>query len=202
MRKLVVSEWLTLDGVFDADTMEQWFNPFDSESRKAFIVESVLGCDAMLLGRTTYEMFAAYWPLRKNNEDGLADKLNSVPKYVVSSTLKKVYWNNTKIIAENVVEEIARLKAQPGREIQIEGSATLVQALMGTDLIDEYRFLVHPVIAGSGKRFFKEGMHTAGLKLVRTKKLDLGVNMLCYQRAAAGTGTTHVVPDRSAAAVV
>ena len=180
-RKLVVSEWVTLDGVFDAETMAQWFTPYDSDDRRAYITASILGCDALLLGRTTYEMLAPHWSALKNNEEGLADKLNSVSKYVVSSTLKEAEWNNSTIINQKVIEEIARLKQQPGKEIQIEGSATLVQSLMEADLIDEYRFLVHPIIMVSGKRFFKDGMNTTKLKLVKTKTLDLGVVLSCYQ---------------------
>ena len=128
-------------------------------------------------------MLAPHWSALRNNEEGLADKLNSVSKYVVSSTLKKAEWDNSTIIKERVVEEIAKLKQQAGQEIQIEGSATLVQSLMEADLIDEYRFLVHPIIMGSGKRFFKDGMDTTKLKLVNTKALDLGVVLHCYQLA-------------------
>jgi len=179
--KIVVSEWVTLDGVFDGDTMPQWFVPFDSEDRRKYIIETMDACDAILFGRTTYEMLAPYWSTKKENEDGLADKINSVRKYVVSSTLKKADWNNSTIIKENVLEDITELRQQPGQEIHIEGSATLVQSLMKADLIDEYRFLVHPIIIGSGKRFFKDGMNTTGLKLVNTQALDKGVILLCYQ---------------------
>lgn len=184
MRKIVVSTWMTLDGVFDANTMGEWFLPYDSVGRQKYIREGILACDAILIGRTTYEMLASFWSHQKNDDMGPASKLNSVSKFVVSSTLKKVEWNNSTIIKENIVAEIAKLKQQPGREIQIEGSATLVQSLMGADLIDEYRFLVHPIIMGSGKHFFKDGMHTTGLKLVKTKTLDKGVVLLCYQPAA------------------
>jgi dihydrofolate reductase len=128
-------------------------------------------------------MLAPYWSSLKNNEMGVAAKLNSVSKFVVSSTLKKTEWNNSTIIKDNVVVRITKLKQQPGHEIQIEGSATLVQSLMEANLIDEYQFLVHPVIMGSGKRFFKDGMHTTGLKLVKTQTLDKGVILLCYQPA-------------------
>ena len=183
MRKIVVSAWVTLDGVFDADIMDQWFIPYDSEARQEYIREGILACDAILLGRVTYEMLAPYWSSLKKNEMGIADKLNRVPKYVVSSTLKKAKWNNSTIIKENIVEEISRLKQQPGNEIQIEGSASLVQSLMKANLVDEYRFLVHPVIMGRGKRFFKDGMHISGLKLVKTQMLDLGVILLCYESA-------------------
>jgi dihydrofolate reductase len=182
-RKLVVSTWMTLDGVFDADSMEQWFAPYDSEERQKYIQESILTCDAIVFGRTTYEMLAPYWSACKNNEDGVADKLNSVTKYVVSSTLKEADWNNTTIIGSRVAEEVTKLKEQPGREIQIEGSATLAQSLTDADLIDEYRFLVHPVVMGAGKRFFKDGKTPTKLKLVSSETLDLGVHLLVYQPA-------------------
>lgn len=100
---------------------------------------------------------------------------------MVSSSLKKADWNNTEIIKEDVAEVVATLKLLPGHEIHIIGSATLVQALMKADLIDEYRFLVHPIIIGSGKHFFKDGMKTAGLKIVKTDTLDKGVTLHCYQ---------------------
>jgi len=181
MRNLVVSEWVTLDGVFDADKMGQWEVPYNSDDKVAYIKEEILASGALLLGRATYELFAAYWPTQRNNEMGWADKLNSMPKYVVSSTLKKAEWNNSTIIKENFVEEITRLKQQPGQDILIFGSAALVQSLMQTDLIDEYRFLVHPIIMGSGKRFFKDGMDTNRLELVETQSFRLGVVLLGYR---------------------
>ena len=181
MRKLVVSEWMTLDGVFDADTMKEWFEPYDSEDRQNYIKENVLTSDAFLVGRVTYEMLASYWPNQKNNEMGIADRLNSAPKYVVSSTLKKAEWNNSTIINEDVVEEVTKLKQQPGQDILMFGSATLVQSLMEADLIDEYRFLVHPTIMGGGKRFFKDGMLATKLKLVKTETLNSGVTLDCYE---------------------
>jgi len=172
---------MTLDGVFDGDTMKDWFMPFDSEERRKYIVKTMDACDAILFGRVTYEMLAPYWSVLKNNEDGLADKINSVKKYVVSSTLKKADWNNTTIINGNVAEEIAKLKQMRGGEIHIEGSATLVKSMMEADLIDEYRFLVHPIIIGSGKRFFKDGMNTAGLTVISAESLDKGVVLHCYE---------------------
>lgn len=181
LRKLVVSEWVTLDGVFDADSMKEWFEPYDSPDRQEYIKENVLTSDAFLVGRVTYEMLAAYWPNQKNNFAGIADRLNSAPKYVVSSTLKKAEWNNSTIINEDVVEEITKLKQQPGQDILMFGSATLVESLMEANLIDEYRLLVHPIIMGSGKNFFREEMATTKLKLVKTKTLDLGVTLDCYQ---------------------
>ncbi len=181
MRKLIVSAWMSLDGVFDADTMPEWFFPYDCVGRQEYIKEGVMGYDVLLLGRKTYEMLAAYWSPLKNNEAGVADKLNSAPKFVVSSSLQKAEWNDSTIIKENIVEEITRLKQEPGREIQIIGSATLVHSLADTGLIDGYRFLIHPIVAGNGRRFFKDGMRTNGMKLVKTQTLDLGVVALCYE---------------------
>jgi len=183
MRKLIVSEWITLDGIFDGNTMAEWEMPYNSEDKVAFVRAGILTSDALLLGRLTYEMLAAYWPAQKNNEMGWADWINSIPKYVVSSTLKKAEWNNSTIIKQNVVEEITWLKQQPGNRILLSGSATLVQSLMGTGLIDAYEFLIHPVIMGRGKRFFKQEMSAVGLKLVKTQTFSSGVILLDYQPA-------------------
>ena len=183
MRKLIVKEWITLDGIFDGDTMDEWFHPFQSDEKIEYIQNMVQASDAMLYGRTTYEMLAPYWSKFKHNEMGIAEKLNSVPKFVVSSSLKSADWNNSTIIRNNVVEEISRLKNQPGQQILIDGSATLVQSLMGTALIDEYQFLVHPIMVGKGRRFFRDSMHTPALKLVKTKTFPLGVMLVCYQPA-------------------
>jgi dihydrofolate reductase len=133
------------------------------------------------MGRTTYEMLAAYWPHETNDDNGPAAKINSMEKFVVSSQLEKAGWNNSTIINKDIIEEIKKLKQQKGNEIQIPGSAALVQSLMKEDLIDEFRFLIHPVIMGSGKRFFKDGMKTPGMKLVKTQPIDKGVVLLCYE---------------------
>jgi dihydrofolate reductase len=110
MRKLVVSAWISLDGVFDADTMPQWYTPFDCEARQTYIREGILACDAILFRRTTYEMLTPYWSSLHDNEKGVAAKLNSAPKYVVSSKLKKADWNNTTIIGKDVIAEITRFE--------------------------------------------------------------------------------------------
>jgi dihydrofolate reductase len=180
MRKIIVSEWVTLDGIFDAETMEQWFAPFDSIGRQDYIKDCIHASDAILIGRNTYETLAPYWSALKNNEMGIAEKLNSVPKFVVSTTLKKADWNNTKIIREDIPAEVKKLKELPGETIQIEGSASLVASLTDTGLIDEYRLLVHPIIQGSGKRFFKNEMNSK-LQLVATQSFDNGVILLCYK---------------------
>jgi len=185
MKKLIVKEWITLDGVFDASSMNVWNAPYHSDSRARCIIEDMLGADAFLYGRTTYEMLAPYWSALKNNEMGVADKLNIAPKYVVSTTLKKADWNNSTIISRNVIEEVKKLKEQQGNYILLDGSATLAHGLMEAGLVDEYRFLVHPVIMGDGKRFFKENSPLNKLKLVRSEQLDLGVLQLIYERASS-----------------
>jgi dihydrofolate reductase len=183
MRKLIVSEWVSLDGVYDADTMDQWFNPYDSEERQEYIRDNVLSSGAALLGRTTYEMLSGYWSAQKNNEFGFADKLNAMPKYVVSTTLKSGDWGPTTVISDNVAKEIERLKGESGGDIIVFGSGSLVQSLMDAGVIDEYRILVQPIVAGTGKRFYREDMPVTTLKLASSKTMPLGVNLLCYEPA-------------------
>ncbi len=117
------------------------------------------------------------------DEQGFADRMNSLPKYVVSTTLQEVAWNNSRLIKENVVEEVSRLKQQPGQDILVGGSGQLVHTLMQHDLIDEYRFMVHPVVLGSGKRLFRDGSDTKVLRLVDTKTFSSGVVVLYYEPA-------------------
>jgi len=179
LRKIIVSEFLTLDGVMESP--DKWQPSYVSDDVAETIQTQILGCGAMLFGRVTYEEFTAYWPLQTNNEFGIANKLNSMPKFVVSSTLEKAEWNNSTLIQENVLEGITRLKQQGDGDIQLTGSATLVQALMQSDLIDEFRFLVHPIVMGSGKRLFKDGMDTKALKLIESSTFSSGVVALTYQ---------------------
>ena len=181
MRKIIVSEGVSLDGVFDAETMGKWAAPFYSEERDEIIRELVLRSGALLLGRITYDLQAWYWPNQKGDKYGIANHKNSMPKYVVTSKPLQAQWNNSIVIHGNVIEEIAQLKQQPGQDILVEGSATLVQSLAQAGLIDEYRLLVHPAIAGNGKRFFKQGTDLATLKLLESKPITQGVVLLSYQ---------------------
>jgi dihydrofolate reductase len=178
MGKVIVYEYVTLDGVVEAP--EKWQFPYLGPDVAEAIKSQISDADAILLGRVTYDIFAASWPTRTNNEFGVADKLNSAPKYVVSSTLENPDWNNTTLIKENVPEEIARLKQQYGGNIAILGSAALVQSLMGRELIDEYRLMVYPIVLGSGNRLFPEGTNLA-LRLVEAKAFTSGVLLLRYQ---------------------
>jgi dihydrofolate reductase len=181
MRKLFASIWMTLDGVFDADSMEHWFFPYNTDARMAYIQDVLHSTDAILFGRTTYEMLAPYWSTLHNNEMGIAAKLNSAAKYVVSNTLKRADWNNSTIISENVLESVTNLKQQPGGDIHIEGSSILVNSLLEAGLIDELRILLHPYLVGSGKHIFNDSTPMTKLELVKTETLSLGVILLSYQ---------------------
>lgn len=184
MGKITVSEWMSLDGIFDADLMDQWWNPYHSDARAKHIQAGIASCEVMLYGRATYEMLAPYWSSQKNNEMGVAAKLNGVRKYVVSTTLKKPEWENSVVIKGNHIEAITRLKQEIEGEILVTGSATLAQSLLEAGLVDELRILVQPIIMGKGKRFFKDGMRT-GLELLRTETLDKGVVAEYYKPVKA-----------------
>ena len=181
MRKIIVSEGISLDGVFDAQTMGQWAVPYYSEEREEFVRAAILSADALLLGRTTYDLQAWYWPNQKDDKYGIADHKNRMVKFVVTSTPLQAQWNNSNVIQNNALDEIAALKQQPGQDILIEGSGTLVESLARAGLIDEYRILLHPSIAGSGKRFFKGGINLSLLRLVENKTLSQGVVALRYE---------------------
>jgi dihydrofolate reductase len=163
--------------------MEEWFHPYHSDERGEYIKNQILACDALLLGRATYEMLAPYWSSLKNNEMGIADKMNGVSKYVASSTLRKAEWNNSTILKGNAVDEITKLKQLTARDILIPGSAALVHSLVGEHLIDEYQFLVQPHFQGSGKRFFNGAPDVTKLKLVETRTFNLGLVLLRYEPA-------------------
>lgn len=180
MRKLWVKAWTTLDGVFDAETMNDWWQNTNSPERMEYITEQYSQGDIYMMGRTTYEMLWPGWSTQTTG-DGPGPILNRMHKYVVSTTLAEAPWKESTIIRENVAEEIAKLKAQPGKDIIIDGSATLVQSLQGTGLIDEYRFLVEPFIMGRGRRFFGDGTAMNKLRLVESKTLHSGTLALVYQ---------------------
>lgn len=180
MRKLGVKAWTTLDGVFDADTMDYWWQNTNSPERMQHITEEYANGDAYLLGRVTYEMLWPGWSTQMTG-DGPGPLLNRMHKYVVSTTLQEAPWKDSTIISGDVVEAITKLKQQLGKDIIIDGSATLVQSLLGTDLIDEYRFLVQPFIMGRGRRFFPDGTPPTKLRLVESKALSSGSLALVYR---------------------
>jgi dihydrofolate reductase len=174
MRKVVVTEFVSLDGVMEEP---RWTFKYWNDEIAKFKGEESSASDALLLGRVTYQGFAVAWSGSK--AEG-ADYFNSVRKYVVSRTLDKVEWNNSTLIKDNIVEEITKLKEQDGQDIAVHGSATLVQTLMQHDLVDRYRLLVYPVVVGKGKRLFKEGT-TATLKLLESQSFSSGVVALVYE---------------------
>jgi dihydrofolate reductase len=192
MRKVVVSEFLTLDGVMQdpggVGEIESggWNIPYMNEEFGQYKFNELAASDALLLGRVTYEGFAAAWPEESHveTEGEFAVMMNSYPKYVVSTTLDKAQWNNSHLIKTNVKEEISKLKQQPGKDILIFGSGNLVQSLMDYGLIDEYHLQIHPVILGHGKRLFQEG-NNVKLSLVDSKVTGPGIVILTYQPATS-----------------
>ena len=143
----------------------------------------MLASEALLLGRVTYQGFAEAWPSR-TDDVGFADKMNGMPKFVVSTTLGEVDWSNSRLINDNVAEEVTKLKEQPGGDILIYGSGQLVSTLMEHDLVDEYRLMVFPVVLGRGKRLFRDGSATTALRLKEAKPLGPnGVLILTYEPA-------------------
>ncbi|HUH96264.1 MAG TPA: dihydrofolate reductase family protein [Anaerolineales bacterium] len=185
MRRIVVSEFVTLDGVMEdpggAEKFARggWAFQFNrgAEGDK-FKLDELMASDAALLGRKTYQEFAAAWPSRTGE---FADKMNGMTKYVVSTTLKKAEWNNTTIISSSIAREIAQLKIGPGRDILVAGSAQLVQTLIEHDLADEFRLMVFPVILGEGKRLFPDGSGRHALRLEAAQPVGTaGVITLVY----------------------
>jgi len=183
VRKVIVSTYVTLDGVMEAP--EKWVFQFWNDEHAKYAHDQLFASDALLMGRLVYEEFAASWPSRRNE---FADRMNALPKYVVSTTLEEAAWNNTTIIKEDVAEEVSRLKQQPGQDILMYGSADLMHTLMRHSLIDEYRIWVHPVVLGSGKRLFGEGSDSTVLRLVDTTTFGSGIVVLSYQLASEEAG--------------
>jgi len=181
MRKLIVTQWISLDGIFDAGSMNKWWMPFDSLQRQMYIRDTINNCEIMLYGRTTYEMLYPYWSSFKNDEQGVADKLNNVKKYVVSSKLKNAPWENTTIINENFVAEIKRIKNEDGGYILVQGSSSLIKPLLEACLVDELKLLINPFIVGTGERPFLEEIN-CNLEFVDFKQFDKNVVLLTYKQ--------------------
>ena len=181
MRKVTAGLFLSLDGVMESP--EKWQLPYFNNEMAEAIGAAMAATDSMLLGRVTYQEFASYWPGVSSEDQTFADHMNNTPKYVVSTTLDRVEWDNSTLIKGNVAEEITRLKQQPGKNIGITGSATLVQSLLQEDLLDELGLMIHPVVLGAGRRLFKDGGGLKALKLVDSKTFSTGVVYLTYQPA-------------------
>ena len=182
MRKLVALELVSVDGVMESP--EEWAFAYSNEEMEEANASGMAASDALLLGRVTYEMLAAFWP----NQPGgtrMVDYINSVPKSVVSATLEEpLAWNNSTLIkGYEFAEEIIDLKRRPGKDITIIGSGALVGSLLGGGLLDELRLMVHPVILGGGKRLFEERVDREVLKLVDSRMFTTGVVYLTYRPA-------------------
>jgi dihydrofolate reductase len=185
MGRIIVTEFVSLDGVMEAPGGGEdykhagWtFEINRGEEGNKFKIKETSDSEALLLGRVTYEGFAKAWPSR---EGEFADKFNRMPKYVISSTLKKADWNNSTILSGDVIEEITKLKKKLKGNIVVHGSAQLVQALVANDLIDELRLMVFPVILGSGKKLFDEMNGKKSMKLISSQTVGDGVGILIYE---------------------
>jgi dihydrofolate reductase len=193
MRKLVVTEFLSLDGVYQApgDPEEDteggfqhggWQRPFFDDVLGAAAGEGMVETDAQLFGRKTYEKMAAFWPTAPS-DDPFAQHLNNVQKYVASTTLQDLTWQNSTLLKGDVAQEVAKLKEQPGKNITVLGSGNLVQTLMKHDLVDEYFLAVYPIVLSSGKRLFPDDGQLRNLRLVDSKPTNTGGVLLTYQPA-------------------
>jgi dihydrofolate reductase len=191
--KLTVGTFVTLDGVMQAPGAPEedrsggfdhggWLVPFFDNMMMRVMTDWIRGVDGLLLGRKTYEIFAAHWPF-VTGDDPIAAKFNSVRKYVVSRTLDRVDWNNSTLLNGDVVERIKNLKREPGNELQVHGSGELIQTLLKHDLIDAFRLWTFPVLLGTGKRLFANGTVPARLKLVETQTSSTGVVLHVLQSA-------------------
>jgi dihydrofolate reductase len=187
VRKLIVSEFVSLDGVMEdpggAEKTKHggWTFKFTSPESMKYKLDELMASGALLLGRVTYQGFAKAWPSMKDKE-GFADRMNSLPKYVVSTTLDKAEWKNSTVIKGDVAEEVKKLKEQPGKDILVYGSAELVMTLMNDGLVDEYRLMVYPIVLGGGKRLFGDSIDAAkALALTDSMAFGSGVVLLTYQ---------------------
>lgn len=179
MRKLIAVELVSLDGVMGSP--EEWAFSYSNDEMEEANAAGMAASDALLMGRVTYERMAGFWPHQPGGTL-MVDYINSVSKFVVSTTLNKpLEWNNSTLIKGNVVEKISALKRQPGKNITILGSATLVRSLLRDGLLDELRIMVHPLILGSGKRLFEDGSEGKSLELAEAKTFGTGVVGLTYR---------------------
>ncbi len=187
MRKIVAGLFVSLDGVFEAP--DQWHFPYFNDEMGAAVDAQMKASDAMLLGRVTYQEFAGFWPSQTTDDVDIADYMNNTPKFVVSNTLETVDWQNSTLIKGDVAAELTKLKQQPGKNISITGSGSLVRSLLRDGLLDELHLLVHPIVVGRGKRLFPDGTEQLPLELVAAKTFSTGVLSLTYQPAAKSNAT-------------
>jgi dihydrofolate reductase len=195
MRKLIVYEFLTLDGVMQAPGGQDedrssgfehggWQQPYFDDVFGEAVTTGLAEAGGFVLGRRTWEIFASYWPTAPVEERGVADPLNNLPKYVASRTLSEpLTWSNSTLIAGDLAEGVRRLKSESGKDLQLFGSGDLMQTLMRDDLVDEYRLMIHPVVLGSGARLFRDGNLRRPLELTDSRTSTTGVLMTTYRPA-------------------
>ncbi|WP_307188893.1 dihydrofolate reductase family protein [Nocardia anaemiae] len=179
-----MTENITLDGVIDAS--EGWFTVGnDAQGDQSDVLDELMRqsaeCDAVLFGRITFEQMRGYWPQQTDDETGIADDLNNVHKYVMSSSLGEPEWAKTTVLRGPLADEMRALKSEPGKDIVTTGSITLVHGLIAADLVDEYRLFVFPVVLGRGARLFEDATHVPALRLVESRKFRSGVVLLRYR---------------------
>ncbi|WP_336206369.1 dihydrofolate reductase family protein [Nonomuraea sp. LPB2021202275-12-8] len=190
MNKLVVSQFITMDGVIESPGGDGdfdrggWAFRFDRGAEgNAVKLDEVRSAGALLLGRRTYEGFAAVWPSMRDDV-GFADKMNTMPKYVVSSSLERLGWNNSSLVRGDLVEEVVELKRRTRGDVLVNGSAQLVRSLAESGLVDEYRLMLYPIVLGAGKRLFGDTAEAAALRLAEARPMGHeGVILLTYQPA-------------------
>jgi dihydrofolate reductase len=183
MRKLVSSFFISLDGVVEAP--DKWHFPYFNDEMGAAVGEAIAASDSMLIGRRTYEEWAAFWPNQDPAADPFVSIMNETPKFVASTTLDKVEWQNSTLLEGDLAEAVNELKAKPGKNIGMSGSATLVRSLLEKGLLDELRLLVHPLVVGKGAKLFPEDTQAGNLELVDSRTFSTGVIDLTYRPAAA-----------------
>ena len=177
---------VTLDGFFEGPNKELDWHIVDEEF-KEYAIDLLSKVDALLFGRVTYQLMADYWPAAATNPSTsksdleIADKMNNLPKIIFSKTLQRVEWNNSRLVKENIAEEILKMKQQPGKDMVIFGSGSIVSSFMQLGLIDEYRIIVNPVVLGNGKPLFKGVNDKHNLKLLKTRVFSSGIVILFYE---------------------
>jgi dihydrofolate reductase len=192
MRKVILSNEVTLDGFFAGPNGELDWHIVDEEFNQ-YAKDLLNNVDTLLFGRVTYQLMADYWPAAATNPSTsksdleIADKMNNLPKIVFSKTLQQVEWNNSRLVKDNIAQEISKMKQQSGKDMVIFGSGSIVPTFMQYGLIDEYRIIVNPVVLGNGKPLFKGVNDKHNLKLLKTRLFDSGIVILFYEPAQASS---------------
>jgi dihydrofolate reductase len=206
MTSLTAMTFLTLDGVYQAPGGQEedtsggfdlggWVKPFYDEDMGRLVGEWFSQAEAFLLGRRTYDIFAAHWPKVTDPGDPVASRLNGLPKHVASRTLTDPAWPGTSVVDGDVVAFVRELKSRPGGEIQVHGSGALLQTLIAHDLVDEYRLWLYPVVLGKGRRLFPDGVAPKGFEHVETRHTAAGVNVLVLRPAGKPRFDTFRLPE-------